>query len=57
MLEAADFDLERLVAELCGLVSDRAAAKNLELIVDTGELPTGPCMATGCAFARCCSTS
>ena len=39
VLEAADFDLESVVASACDLVTDAAAAKGLTLTVDLAGLP------------------
>jgi PAS domain S-box-containing protein len=38
-LEQTDFSLDALLSRACGLIGDRARAKGLELVVDTGGLP------------------
>jgi two-component system sensor histidine kinase/response regulator len=38
-LEQTDFSLDALLSRTCALIGDRARAKGLELVVDTGTLP------------------
>jgi PAS domain S-box-containing protein len=39
LIETTDFDVEAVVSEVCDLVSESAATKDLELVVDVGALP------------------
>jgi two-component system, sensor histidine kinase and response regulator len=38
-LEQSDFDLERIIANICGLMRERAGEKRIELVVDLQGLP------------------
>ena len=40
-LEPTDFDVDRVISNVCNLVCDKAEAKGLEVIVDIASLPSG----------------
>ena len=40
-LEPTDFEVDRIISNVCNLTSDKAEAKGLEIIVDIASLPSG----------------
>jgi two-component system, sensor histidine kinase and response regulator len=40
-LEPTDFEVERIIDNVCNLTCDKAEAKGLEIIVDIGNIPAG----------------